>query len=184
MTATTPTRKTTLRPIPRCARSRPHSADRGTPPRTSPATIPITWTPLIGIRMVIIPMTPALPTRIRSTARPYLDRTKGPMSLVSTCSGCGMREATDELVAKRALECRVGDRVPLGRAGQHVRHPQLLFLITPAQARASPTIYPNGFCGGKIDVTEQVDPPTSKLLEDLLCDWKYHPLADRLQCFG
>ena len=80
------------------------------------------------------------------------DGTKSPMSLVSTCSGCGIREATSNLV-NNGRSNAVWVIVFLSDGLANMSDTPATFPYNAGTHRGIPSIYPNGFCGGKIDVT-------------------------------
>jgi Flp pilus assembly protein TadG len=76
----------------------------------------------------------------------------GTMSLVSTCSGCGMRAATDELV-RSGRSNAVWVIVFLSDGLANMSDTPATFPYNASTGQGIPPSYPNGFCGGKIDVS-------------------------------
>ncbi len=76
-----------------------------------------------------------------------------PMSMVSTCSGCGMREATANLVSNgRSNAVWVIVFLSDGVANMSDTPATYPYDGTTSPPSGIPATYPNGFCGGKIDV--------------------------------
>ena len=100
----------------------------------------------------------------------------GPMSLVSTCSGCGIREATDELV-RGGRSNAVWVIVFLSDGLANMSDTPATFSYDAGTEQGIPAIYPNGFCGGKIDVSgTTVDPPHMTNFWKTSCvDWNVPP---------
>jgi Flp pilus assembly protein TadG len=82
----------------------------------------------------------------------YWIANKGPMSLVSTCSGCGMREATTNLVNSGRSNA-VWVIVFLSDGLANMSDTPTTFPYNSGTHTGIPPNFPNGFCGGKIDVT-------------------------------
>ena len=76
----------------------------------------------------------------------------GPMSLVSTCSGCGIREATANLV-REGRSNAVWVIVFLSDGLANMSDTPATYPYVASTGLGIPSIYPNGFCGGKIDVS-------------------------------
>ena len=76
----------------------------------------------------------------------------GPMSLVSTCSGCGIREATANLV-QNGRSNAVWVVVFLSDGLANMSDTPTTYPYNAGTGQGIPTNYPNGFCGGKIDVS-------------------------------
>ena len=82
----------------------------------------------------------------------WIDTHPGPMSLVSTCSGCGIREATLNL-ATDGRSNAVWVIVFLSDGLANMSDTPDTFPYSATTGRGIPSTYPNGFCGGKIDVS-------------------------------
>ncbi len=76
----------------------------------------------------------------------------GLMSLVSTCSGCGMREATANLV-QNGRSNAVWVIVFLSDGLANMSDTPTTYPYNAGTGLGIPSNYPNGFCGGKIDVS-------------------------------
>jgi hypothetical protein len=74
-----------------------------------------------------------------------------PMSLVSTCSGCGIREATANLLAGGRSNA-VWVMVFLSDGLANMTDTPQTYPYNSSTLKGIPSIYPNGFCGGSIDV--------------------------------
>ncbi len=81
-----------------------------------------------------------------------------PMSLVSTCTGCGIREATANLVAAGRTNA-VWVMVFLSDGVTNMSDtPVTSPYSSSTNPRGVPTLYPNGYCGGHIDDGAAADP--------------------------
>ena len=106
----------------------------------------------------------------------YWIKYKGPMSLVSTCTGCGIRQATDELV-NNARSNAVQVIVFLSDGMANMSDTFTTFPYNSSTKQGVPNLYPNGFCGGKIDVSgTTIDPPHLTNFWKTNCiDWNVPP---------
>jgi hypothetical protein len=73
-----------------------------------------------------------------------------PMSLVSTCSGCGIRVANEQLVSS-ARSNAVWVMVFLSDGVANMSDTPRTYPYNASTKLGIPNIYPNGFCGGGID---------------------------------
>jgi hypothetical protein len=79
-----------------------------------------------------------------------------PMSLVSTCSGCGIRMATEQLAAAGRTNA-VWVMVFLSDGVANMTDTPTTYPYSVSSEKGIPSNYPNGFCGGSLDPTYKVD---------------------------